>query len=312
MLSEIEIQKEYLDKKEHSQKSKEKIADYINEAFIRGSWLAKKINDLKLPGVKGITYRVKSDYSIGAKVRRDRDCEWKGLPDFIGLTIVAPTTTYEYLPSALKKIRDLDFVTDPCNNSHFIYCYFMDFPVEIALIDYQSFALKQFDECVRWELGKCKPIKLDLPASLLLETINKLLDSQDDKKDEAIHEEFDPLFDSLFEKENYYLGGNNEYGKVFEKFVSIGRIIKGFGRFSICYPSDGTTKPVTVNFENGFACDSAFSLAFLTNPNYSRLLRFGILTDDDNLRDLAFMAYKGVSDGIPMSRVIDSFRKIQH
>lgn len=293
MLSEIEIQKEYLDNIEHSQKSKEKIADYIDEAFIRGSWLAKKINDLKLPGVKGITYRVKSDYSIGAKVRMDReDCNWKGVPDLIGLTIIAPKTTYEYLPSALKKIRGLDFATNPCNDSYITYCYFQDFPVEIALYDYKDFALKQFGECVRYQLGIEKDIFLP--------------------SEKPLKEAFDSLLDTTDINEIYSLENRDKYVKAFEKFINRGRIINGFGRFSICCPSDGANKPVTVNFEDGFACDSAFSLAFLTNPNYSRLLRFGILTKDDTLHDLAFMAYKGVADGIRISYVTDWFRKIQH
>lgn len=250
-----EIQKEYLDNTEHSQKNKEKIADYINEAFVRGGWLAKKINDLKLPGVKGITYRVKSDYSTGAKVRLERGCEWKELSDFIGLTIVAPISTFESLREALKKIRDLDICA--CFE-YTLNCRFMDFPVEIALLDYKTFALKQFDES----------IKLDCPRLLL---------DSDEK---------------------------NKYVKALEELAAIGRIVKGFGRFSICYPSDGTDKPVTVNFEDGFACDSAFSLAFLTGPNYSHLLRFGILTKDDDLRSLAFMAYKGVGDGMSISYMI--------
>ena len=305
-----EIQKEYLDNTEHSQESKEKIADYVNEAFIRGSWLAKKIKDLKLPGAKGITYRVKSDYSIGAKVRLGKE-NWKELSDFIGLTIVAPTSTFEYLPKALESIRDLDIVSYSCF-SYALNCRFMDYPVEIALLDYKTFALKQFDECMRWEIGKHKPIKLDLPARLLLETLNKLLDS-DDKENKKDDVDFDSLFDRLFERENYYhLGKIDEYEKAFEKFLNRGHIVKGFGRFSICYPSVGTDKPVTVNFEDGFACDSAFSLAFLTSPNYSRLLRFGVLSEDDTLHDLAFMAYKGVADGIQISYVTDWFRKIQH
>lgn len=291
MLSEIEIQKEYLDNKEHSQKFKEKIADYINEAFIRGSWLAKKINDLKLPGVKGITYRVKSDYSIGAKVRMDRE-DWKELPDFIGLSIVAPKPTFEYIPEALKQIKDLDHVSSSCF-SYILNYRFMDFPVEIALYDYRSFALKQFNECVRYELG------IDNVYSLL-------------KTYKPLKEAFDSLLDTTDLNEIYALENRDKYVKAFEKFVSIGHIVKGFGRFSICYPSVGTDKPVTVNFEDGFACDSAFSLAFLTSPNYSRLLRFGVLTNDDTLRDLAFMAYKGVADGIQINHVTDWFRKIQH
>ena len=292
MLSEIEIQKEYLDNTEHSQKSKEKIADYVNEAFIRGSWLAKKINDLKLPGVKGITYRVKPDYSIGAKVRMDRNCEWKDLSDFIGLSIVAPKPTFEYIPEALKQIKDLDHVSSSCF-AYILNYRFMDFPVEIALYDYKDFALKQFNDCVRWELG--------------IDGIYCLL-----KTYKPLKEAFDSLLDTTDINDVYSLENRDKYVRAFEKFVSRGRIINGFGRFSICYPSDGANKPVTVNFEDGFACDSAFSLAFLTNPNYSRLLRFGILTKDDTLHDLAFMAYKGVADGIQISYVTDWFRKIQH
>lgn len=286
-----EIQKEYLDNIEHSQKSKEKIADYVNEAFIRGSWLAKKINDLKLPGVKGITYRVKSDYSIGAKVRIDKE-DWKELSDFIGLSIVAPKSTFEYIPEALTHIKDLDHVSSSCF-SYILNYRFMDFPVEIALYEYKDFALKQFNECVIDQLGT------DGIYSNL--SIGKKL-----------KEAFDDLLDTADVGDIYALENRDKYVKAFEKFLSIGHIIKGFGRFSICCPSDGTNKPLTVNFEDGFACDSAFSLAFLTSPNYSRLLRFGILTNDDTLRDLAFMAYKGVADGIQISYVTDWFRKIQH
>ncbi|MBO7731030.1 MAG: hypothetical protein J6S67_00705 [Methanobrevibacter sp.] len=283
------IQLDYLNKEKHSQDSKRIIADYINEGFIRAGWLAKKINDLKLPGVKGITYRVKSDFSIGVKVRLDR-LEWRKLPDFIGLSIIAPKSTFEYLPKALENISDLDHVSSSCP-AYTLNCRFQDYPVEIALLDYKDFALKQFDECVNRILGEHKPVKLDFPASLLLETLNKL----------------DKLYGSDDEKDK-----KDEYVEAFEKFINLGCIRKGFGRFSIAFPSKGSEKPVSVSFEDGFECDSAFTLAFLTSNDYPRLLRFGILSKDKDLHDLAFMAYKGVKNGTHMSDIMSMFNNFQY
>lgn len=285
------IQQDYLDIVEHSQSSKEKIADYINEGFEKGAWLAKKINDLKLPGVKGITYRVKPSFSIGAKVRLDRE-EWKNLPDFVGLTIVAPHSTFEYVPEALKGIHDLDFVSASSFTYDLNYRY-LDYPVEIQLHDYESFAFKQFAECERWILGS--------------DNIFSLLKNWKEEE-----EAFSNLMNSVEIKDLDRLLEENRYVKAFVKFLDLGRIVRGVGRFSIAYPSNGTNKPISANFEDGFECDSAFSLAFLTSNNYSWLLRFGILSEDETLRDLAFMAYKGAPNDVNICHIVELFKKLQH
>lgn len=278
------IQQDYLTNERHSQHSKDKIADYINEGFMTVAWLAKNIRDLNLDGIEGIAYCVKSDFSIGREVRA-LNWEWKSLPDLLEINLVSPKL--EHLPEALKNIRHLNSIApSPCLPNT-LHCQFMDFPVEISVLDRKRFALKQFTECVARMLG-------------------------DLGKKEPIEKAFNSLWDGS-DIDNYYNGEkeNDKYARAFVRFLDLGCIRRGVGRFSISFPSEGIDRPVSVNFEDGNECDSAFKLAFLTCDQYPLLLRFGVLSEDADIRDLAFMAHTGVYD-TQMRHVRDMFSNLQH